>query len=380
MHDTSLQFDSPASRLATRLAFFTAGFGAACWAPLVPYAKARLAVDDGTLGLLLLCIGVGSVIVMPITGGLVARLGSRTIIMAGGVGFCLTLPVLALTASTPLLATALLLFGASLGAMDVAMNIHAVEVERGSPRPLMSGFHALFSVGGFVGAGGFTALLASGAPPAGAAAAGVIAIIATLIVAFPRFLETRLGPSAPFFVRPRGLVLLLGMLAFVSFLVEGAVLDWSALLLTRHQGFLAAQGGIAYALFSAAMTVGRLTGDRVVARLGAGRVLVLSGLMTSAGLVAVVPEQQPWLALAGFVLIGIGAANIVPVLFSAAGRQTAMPSGLAIAAMTTIGYSGILTGPAAIGFVAHASSLPTALALLAVLMLLVPLCARVVTK
>lgn len=346
----------------------------------MPYAKARLAIDDDVLGLLLLCIGIGSVVVMPMTGGLVGRFGSRAIIFAGGLGFCLALPVLAVTSSVPAIAAALLLFGASLGAMDVAMNIHAVEVERGSPKPLMSSFHALFSVGGFVGAGGITALLASGASLAGASIAGGLVIIVALAAAAPRYLETRIGHTAPFFVRPRGMVLLLGVLAFVSFLVEGSVLDWSALLLTRHQGFPAAQGGIAYALFSVTMTIGRFTGDRVVARLGSRRVLVLSGLLTIVGLVGVLPEDWPWLALGGFAIVGFGTANIVPVLFSAAGRQTVMPSGLAIAAMTTIAYAGILAGPAAIGFVAHASSLPAALALVAGLTLVVPLCAKVVVK
>lgn len=372
--------DTSATRLATRLSFFAAGFGASCWAPLVPFARARLEIDDGRLGLLLLCIGIGSVVVMPITGGLVGRFGSRSVIVAGAAGFCLSLPVLALGASVAPVAAALLLFGASLGAMDVAMNIHAVDVERGSPRPLMSGFHGLFSVGGFAGSGTMTALLASGVSLAGAAVAGVLVVAAAVAVAIPRFLETRLGPTAPFLVRPRGLVLLLGVLAFVAFLIEGAVLDWSALLLTRHHGVAAAYGGLAYAVFSVAMTAGRLTGDRVIARLGALRVMVLGGLLTSAGLLLVLPGLPTGVAVAGFFLVGLGAANIVPVLFSQAGRQTLMPGNLAIAAMTTIGYAGILAGPAAIGFVAQALSLPVAFALLAALMLIVPICAKVVTR
>lgn len=370
----------PPSHLATRLSFFAAGFGASCWAPLVPYAKARLQIDDGRLGLLLLCIGIGSVAVMPATGGLVARLGSRAVILAGGFGFCLAIPFLAIASDVQLMAAALLLFGASLGAMDVAMNIHAVEVERVASRPLMSGFHGLFSIGGFAGSGTVTLLLASGVSLAAASVVSLLVVAASVIVASPRFLETRAATSSPFFVWPRGLVLLLGALAFVSFLVEGAILDWSALLLTRHHAFDAAHGGVAYALFSIAMTVGRLTGDRVVAHLGARRVMVFGGLLTAVGLLTVLPGVLPGFALGGFLLIGIGASNIVPVLFSAAGRQTAMPSGLAIAAMTAIGYAGILAGPAVIGFVAQATSLPIAFVLLATLMLTVPLCARAVTK
>lgn len=372
--------DTPATRLATRLSFFAAGVGAACWAPLVPYAKARLGIDDGTVGLLLLCLGAGSVLVMPAAGGLVGRFGSRAVILAGGLGFGLALPGLALGATMPIVAASLVLFGGSLGAMDVAMNVHAVEVERGSDAPLMSGFHGLFSVGGVAGAGGVTALLAAGVSLATAAIAGIMVVAAALLVAAPRYLKTRLDQRAPFFVRPRGLVLLLGVLAFVAFLVEGAVLDWSALLMTGSLGVPAAQGGLAYAVFSVAMTIGRLTGDRIVAHAGRERTLVLGGLLTAVGLASIVSTSSSTMALAGFLLVGLGASNIVPVLFTQAGRQTSMPTGLAIAAMTTIGYAGILAGPAVIGFVADAFTLPAAFAMLAVLMLLVPACARVATR
>ena len=219
---------------------------------------------------------------------------------------------------------------------------------------------------------------ASAATCAAAAAAAVVVVIAALALASPRFLATHIGRSDPFLVRPRGLVLLLGALAFVAFLVEGAVLDWSALLLTRHHGVAAAYGGVGYVAFSLAMTTGRLTGDRIVAFLGRRRVMVMGGLLTTAGLLVTLIEGRPLLALGGFVLVGLGASNIVPVLFSEAGRQRVMPAGLAIAAMTTVGYAGILVGPAAIGFVAASSSLPAAHALLAALMLAVPLSARVV--
>jgi predicted MFS family arabinose efflux permease len=158
------------------------------------------------------------------------------------------------------------------------------------------------------------------------------------------------------------------------------VLDWSALLMTTSLGVPAAHGGLAYAVFSVAMTVGRLTGDRIVARVGRERTLALGGLITAFGLAVVVSTSSATLALAGFLLVGLGASNIVPVLFTQAGRQTSMPPGLAIAAMTTIGYAGILAGPAVMGFVADAFTLPVAFAMLAVLMLLVPACARVTTR
>jgi MFS family permease len=143
--------DTPKTRHSTRLAFLVAGFGIACWAPLIPLAKARLGLDDALLGILLLFLGVGSIIAMLSTGALSARFGARPIIICGGLGLALLLPILAV-ASTPFeLAAALALFGASLGSLDVAMNIHAVEVQNDAERPLLSGFHAMYSVGGFAG-------------------------------------------------------------------------------------------------------------------------------------------------------------------------------------------------------------------------------------
>src|SRR5580692_4122861 len=151
--------DRPATRLATRLAFLVAGFGVACWAPLVPFAKQRLAIDEATLGLLLLCIGIGSVVAMQFTGALSARYGAKPAIVSGGLGVTVILPFLSVAATPLALAVALLGFGAALGSLDVAMNIHAVEVERAARRPLMSGFHALFSIGGFAGSTFLTFLL-----------------------------------------------------------------------------------------------------------------------------------------------------------------------------------------------------------------------------
>ena len=160
-----LTADRSATRLATRLAFLAAGFGAACWAPLVPFAKERLQVDDGILGLLLLCLGVGSVAAMLLTGVLSVRYGSRPIILAGGFGLVVLLSLLVVAGSPVLLGLTLFAFGAALGSLDVAMNIHGVEVERAALRPLMSGFHALFSVGGFAGATVITFLLSSKMAP-----------------------------------------------------------------------------------------------------------------------------------------------------------------------------------------------------------------------
>ncbi|WP_370678006.1 MFS transporter [Pleomorphomonas sp. PLEO] len=367
--------DRPATRLATRLAFLVAGFGVACWAPLIPYAKARLAVDDGVLGLLLLCLGIGSVVAMPMTGMLSARYGSKPIVIGGAIGMAVVLPLLAV-ASTPLmLGAALFLFGGSLGSLDVAMNIHAVEVEKAAKRPLMSGFHGLFSVGGFIGSVFATFLLSVQLGPLPTMLVAAALMLATTVAIAPRLLKAVKAEGAPLFAVPRGFVLLLAVLTAIVFLVEGAVLDWGALFLTGQGLVGAEQGGMAYMVFSIAMTVMRLAGDAVVGRIGDRATLFWGGLIGIAGFVLVLTAPIVAVAMMGFLLIGIGLANTVPVLFRRAGNQSIMPAGLAVAAVTTTGYAGMLVGPAGIGFVAKLTSLPASLWMLTALLLLVTLTA-----
>ena len=371
----------PQQRLSTRLAFLVAGLAMSAWAPLVPYAKARIGLDEGGLGLLLLCLGGGSLLAMPLTGVLSLRFGCRAVILWAGALTCLLLPGLACAPSAPLLALNLFVFGAAIGTLDVAMNVQAVIVERDSGGALMSGFHGLFSVGGFVGAGSMALMLWGGLAPL--AAAAVLAFVSALLLAgaAPYLLREpdHAGAGGPLFVMPHGAVIFIGVLCFIVFLAEGAMLDWSALFLTGARGLDAGRGGLGYAAFASAMTLGRLTGDRVVGRLGGKRVLLLGGACAAAGFLFAVLAPSAGAALLGFVLIGLGASNIVPILFSAAGRQKAMPAGLAISAITTIGYAGILAGPAIIGFVARAASLNVAFAGLGCAMLLVAASARLGT-
>jgi MFS family permease len=372
MHDVAVASGAPA-RLSTRLSFLVTGLAMASWAPQIPYAKARLGLDEGAFGLLLLCLGFGSVLAMQVTAAVITRVGSRPIILISGTVLCLTLPWLACANTTAALAVCLVVFGAAVGSIDVAMNVHAVEVEQAAGEPLMSGFHGMYSLGGLVGAAGGAALLTSGlSPPAAAAIAAFIAAVLMLLTA-PGLLRSKSAQSAPLIAIPRGIVILTGSLAFAAFLTEGAILDWSALLLTGSFGVSAAQAGIGYALFSIAMAFARLTGDLVMKRLGQRRVLLFGGVTVTAGFVLLLLSPLPWMASGGFLLIGLGAANLVPILFSTAGRQNAMAPALAVASMTTLGYAGILVGPAAIGFFASLTNLRTAFATLALLMLGFPL-------
>jgi len=367
--------------LSTRLIFLVSGIGMSAWAPMVPYAKSRLGLDDAQLGLILLVFGGGSMASMPFVGWLTHRLGNRRVIVASGLLLCLALPALALAPSALLLTAALAYFGVMLGVVDVAMNAHAVEVEKLDGRVLMSGFHGLFSVGGLTGAALMSALLAIGLPLAWSAA-----VLAGLLAALVLFLRGGLLAGASeaeghaAFGVPRGLVLLLGLLCFVSFMAEGSMLDWSAVFLRDFRGFAASSAGIGYACFSIAMALGRLTGDRLVQRVGTVWTVRAGAALAAAGFALV--SSVPWapLSLLGFVLIGLGASNIVPVMFSAAGRLPGTSPAVALATVTMLGYVGLLSGPALIGFLSKITSLPLAMAAVAVLLAVVSASARIVRR
>ena len=364
-------------QMSTRIAFFIAGFGIAAWAPLVPYAKARAGLDEATLGLLLLCLGAGSILAMPISGILATRYGCRRVFSAGTVLICLALPLLATVSSVPLLIATLFLFGAGLGAVDSTVNLQAVIVERASGRTMMSGFHGLFSVGGIAGAAGVSALLALGLTPLWAIAVVIVLILAALIKAAPHLLPYGSESSGPAFAVPHGVVLFIGLLCFVVFLAEGAMLDWSAVFLTADKQIDEAYAGLGYAAFALTMTAGRLLGDTIVSHLGARRVIIVGGLLAAAGLILATLATSWQVALVGYGLVGMGCSNIVPVLYTAVGKQTLMPASIAVPAITTLGYAGILAGPAAIGFIAHASSLSTAFLLIATLLIAVAISGRI---
>lgn len=358
-------------QMSTRIAFFIAGFGIAAWAPLVPYAKARAGLDEGTLGLLLLCLGVGSILAMPLAGILATRFGCRRVATGGTLLICAALPLLATVSSIPALIAALFMFGAGLGTVDSTVNLQAVIVERASGKNMMSGFHGLFSLGGIVGAAGVSALLGLGTSPLGATLVVIVLLLIALAKAVPHLLPYGSESSGPAFAVPHGIVLFIGGMCFIVFLAEGAALDWSAVFLAQERGIDTAYAGLGYAAFALTMTVGRLTGDKIVRRLGATRVIVFGGLTAAAGLLLATFAPGWEAALVGYALLGAGCSNIVPVLYTAVGKQTVMPESIAVPAITTLGYAGILAGPAVIGFIAHGSSLSFAFALMAVLLVAV---------
>lgn len=351
---------------ATRAFFFIGGFGAASWAPLVPLLKARLEIDNDMLGMLLLCIGVGSLIMMPVTGSAVARFGCRRVLSVATVIYAGMLLSLSRVDSFMLAVPALLVFGAVMGMIDVTVNIHAVIVEKASGRQLMSGMHALWSVGGFIGAGifglwlkiGLTAFIAT-------VCASVIMIV--LLGFFGRYLLIDSGEKeeSSIFSVPRGIVVFIAVIAMIAFLVEGAIMDWSGVFLTTVRGLDMSLAGTGFAVFSVAMLTMRLIGDWLVQKFGSKPIIFCGGVLSVIGFLFVILAPWQLLLYAGFFLIGIGSANIVPIFFSLLGKQTVMPLNMAVSAVSTLGYMGILMGPAIIGFIASQTSLYISFGLLA---------------
>lgn len=346
-----------------------AGFGLSVWAPLVPYVRARIEMSDALFGMLLLCVGIGSLTWMPLSGMLVARQGIRPVILGSVALLALALAGMALTDSILVLALALFCFGGSLGVIDVAFNIQGVMVERDTGKRYMSNFHGMFSLGSISGALALTGALTLGMAPAVGTLLMVGLIVLANLAVSPGLLRERAPAGGVAFVRPSGMVLLVGSLCFIVYLAEGAVLDWSALYLTENKALDAARGGLGYASFALMVTLGRFLGAPVVSSLGTARVIGFGGVLAAVGIALTLVTEHWGLALLGYGLCGLGCANVSPVLISSLSRQQVMPVNQAVTAATTIGFAGVLAGPAVIGVIAHYASLTLAFALLALLLL-----------
>jgi MFS family permease len=352
---------SSSARLSVSVLFFVNGFILASWVPYIPSIKAAFGLSDGDLGTLLLAMPVGALVAMPSSGLLTRRVGSRAVASVACLALCAALPGPILAPGIIALALALGTLGACNGALDVSMNLEAVAVEVRYGRPIMSSFHALWGIGGLGGATVAGLAMWLGIPSI-AHMVGVALVCATAVAGAIRKLPTPAAASAEsgriFAIPARG-VLGLGLLAFAGLLSEGAMADWSAIYLRDTLGTSAALASAGFAAFSLAMAAGRFGGDRLVARFGAARLLRTSGAVAAGGLAVALLVAQPSAAIVGFFLVGLGIANVIPVLFATAGR---LGAGSFLAAVATTGYVGYLAGPPAIGFIAEVTSLPVGLA------------------
>ena len=372
-----------AARWAISAIFLLNGLGIGLWAAHVPLVQARAGIDTGMLGFVLLTIAGGAIAAMPLSGWLSGRWGTKAVALASAALFAVTSVLLMNVGGVLPLFLVAFAFGASNGVLDVSMNANAAEVETARGLPTMSSFHGFFSLGGLLGAALGGVLIGAGwGDGRGALAVGIV--IALVVAAVARFVlatpPAASGQHGSHFALPRGPALFLGLLGMLCFAVEGALVDWSALLMRERTGAEPASAALAYSAFSVAMAACRFAGDRMILRFGAMRIMVLGGLAMFAGLATAVLSTHFLLSACGFALIGIGAANVVPLLFGAASRIPGMSAGAGVAAVATLGYGGLLMAPPVLGYIAAHSSVMVALGMLSLSGLVIAMSAGVIKR
>jgi predicted MFS family arabinose efflux permease len=362
-----------APRAAVVAVFFALGATTGAWAARIPAIKAGLHLSAGTLGLVLLGPAIGSMLTMPVTGALLASVSPRRLVQIGVLAISVMLPLSTFAGSAWQLFAVLAGWGAGIGTMDVAMNTEAAAVQEHLGRTTMSSFHAAYSVGGLAGAG-------TGA----IAAAAALSARANFLIASAVILGTGIACAQLFASRPAGhegagaqhqrrsrwpawswTLACLALIAFGSFLAEGAASDWSAVYLHSSLGASPGLAAVGYTVFSVAMVAGRLAGDRLTDRTGPARLVRASAGIASVSFLAALLAGRVGTGLAGFALLGVGLSVVVPSVFTAASRIGTPGPNLAL--VTSIGYLGMLAGPAIIGGLAEAIGLPSALATLVVI-------------
>lgn len=349
------------NRIAVKIAFFLNGFIYANWVSRLPRIQEAYDADNGTIGLVLLSMSLGAVAAMPFTGWAIIRNGSRKITLISLIAYCAFVPLIPFMPSVAGLLVLYLLMGIFTGMLDVAMNAQAVMIEREYQKPIMTSFHALFSVGMAIGAwcGALFADLRYDL-----SSHFSVVVIASLIPAVwvSRNLihdkpSADARPEGPLFRMPGGTLVGIGIIAFCCMMGEGAMSDWTVNYMENITLASEALAPVALSAFATAMTIGRIFGDKVRAYYGDTKLIIGGGIISTIGLLLSILFPYPYVAITGFFLVGIGLSTIVPIAYSIAGNAKGLPSGVGLAMVTTVGYAGFLFGPPIIGFVADVSSL-----------------------
>jgi len=353
--------------------FFANGLGFGIWAGHIPALKQKFQLNDSALSVVLLAVAAGSIVSMPLAGQAVRRFGSRPCIVVSIACYGLCLVAIALAPNPIMLVVTALLFGASKGGADVSINAQAVGVERCYGRPIMSSFQALWSVGGLAGGCLTSAALALGSTPlVNLTGVGSLLLLINWFCYFHLMRDGMPGEAEgrTRFRPPSKALLWLAMLTFIAFFTEGVLQDWAAVYMRQVVLVPIWIAAIAYAGYSSAMAVGRFAGDRALALIGERTLMRLSGTLTIVGLATALLLPTPLFAIAGFAIAGLGNSNLVPILFSAAGRDPLLGPGPGIATVTTVGFCGFLVGPAVIGLVSKFFGLSVALGVVVLLALI----------
>lgn len=358
-----------ASRIAVSALFFLTGLCFSSWASRIPDIQQSLRLNDAGLGSLLLALPVGSIIALPLTGVLISKYSSRQVLLIAAVAYAAVLPTLGLAHTAWELSILLVIFGFCGNMANISVNTQAVGVEAMYGRSIMASFHGLWSVAGFTGAAIGTAMAGFHMAPvyhfliiAGISWALLLLTMNHLVLRVPN--ENKV-PSL--FAKPDNFLLTLGIIAMCSMICEGTMFDWGGVYFRRVLLVRDGLSGAGYAAFMSTMASGRFIADYLTTKFGVKKMLLLSGTLTATGLIVAVIFPYFFPAMFGFMLVGAGVSAVVPLVYSAAGKSTTIPPGMALATVSTIGYMGFLFGPPLIGFVAQATSLGVAFTLIAVM-------------
>jgi len=357
-------------RIAVKLIFFINGFVHANLAARFPKVQELFSIDNGILGFVLLATSVGAFIAMPFTGWLIMRNGSRRITIISVFVYCIVVPLIPIMPGLAGLVFIFFSMGLTAGMLDVSMNAQAVMVEQQHGKPIMTSFHALFSIG-MVAGGGCGALFVKLNTTLFTHLSTVIGL-SLLGAAWARYHLIHDKPKekiaeGPAFRLPNAAMVSIGVIAFCCMLGEGAMADWSTNYMENIAHADKAMAPIGLSAFALAMTIGRLFGDSARIRFGDRNLMIGCGLISTIGLLLTLTFIHPYAVILGLFVTGIGLSSIVPIAYSIAGNTKDLSPGVGLAMVTTVGYSGFLFGPPLIGLIADLHSLRISLGLVVIL-------------
>ncbi len=361
----NIDFSHGHVRHAARLSFLFAGVNFTVWGALIPFLKVNLQVNDAMLGFLLLCLGLGAIMILPFAGALVARFGCKRILQVAIPLEFMGMIGLSVVEDVWLAALLCLLRGVLVGMVDVSINIQAVFIEKGCGQRLMSHMHAMLSIGSIIGGLVMVALLSFGLSPFWAVLLLTVVVCSVVWLYCDRhFLpygkdeEDAQQSGKQVFALPKGVVVIIGAVCFLLYMNGAVLLDWAALLLVEEYAIAMSQASLAFTVYASTTVLGRLVGNALMQNFGIRKVLVLGAMLAALGYGIICLASHVWLALGGFALVGLGASNIIPQLYAFSRRQNVMPVHLAITATSLMGFSGMVIGPSAMGIVAEIFTLP----------------------
>jgi MFS family permease len=357
------------ARVAIALFFFVSGFGFSTWASRIPTIQHQLGLNEAELGGVLLALPTGLMLTLPVTGMLLRRFSSRQVMLVGAILYNTAQALLGFATHTWQLVALLFCFGSSRNLLNISMNAHSVGVQAQYDKSIIATFHGVWSVAGFTAAAVGAALVRGQVAPSTHFI--VVAVLLTGVALYNYRHSLALPPAPeerrPGFSWPSAALLKFGLIAFASMACEGTMYDWSGIYFQKAVLVPKEDAAIGFAVYMVAMTVGRFAGDPLVNRFGVKPLLLSSGLLMLVGLLLSAAVPTPVVAGLGFVLVGLGVSCVIPLVFGMTGRSSALSSGSAIAAVSTVGYFGFLVVPPVVGFIAEAANLRWSFALMALL-------------